>query len=371
NPTTISQLVAGTTSLPTKLAYDDTGNVLTSTDPANNVTTFDYTDNFSDSAPLGTRAYVTKVTMPSTGAVSHITQAQYELNTGLPMSTTDLNGNSTTYTYDSLWRPLTVTAPDLGQTSFSYPSATSVVQNQKITATQTASTTTNFDAYGRVSQQQLTSDPAGTDTVDTTYDGNGRIQTVSNPHRTAVNPTDGITSFAYDALGRVTLQTQPGGNTISSSFSANCVTLTDEAGNVRKNCTDGLGRVTSTFEPDSTLALNWETDSAYDALNNVVSITQKGGADSSQWRTRTFSYDGLSRMTQAVAPESGTTNYAYTTTGGTLCAGNPAAQCRITDARNITTMFAYDALSRLTGKTYSDTTPSVTYAYDQTSFNGL
>jgi RHS repeat-associated protein len=32
---------------------------------------------------------------------------------------------------------------------------------------------------------------------------------------------------------------------------------------------------------------------------------------------------------------------------------------------------SYDALNRLTSKTYSDTTPTVTYSYDQTSYNGL
>ncbi|HEV2992213.1 MAG TPA: RHS repeat-associated core domain-containing protein [Candidatus Angelobacter sp.] len=63
--------------------------------------------------------------------------------------------------------------------------------------------------------------------------------------------------------------------------------------------------------------------------------------------------------------------YQYTTSGGALCAGNEAAICRRTDARNITTTYGYDALSRLTSKTYSDSTPAVTYSYDQTSFNGL
>ncbi|MGH9655852.1 MAG: RHS repeat domain-containing protein [Bryobacteraceae bacterium] len=35
-----------------------------------------------------------------------------------------------------------------------------------------------------------------------------------------------------------------------------------------------------------------------------------------------------------------------------------------TDARGVTTTYAYDALNRLTGKSYSDGTPTVTYAYD-------
>jgi len=45
--------------------------------------------------------------------------------------------------------------------------------------------------------------------------------------------------------------------------------------------------------------------------------------------------------------------------------------CRRTDAQGITITYAYDALGRLTKKTYSDSTPTVQYFYDQSSYNGL
>jgi len=44
---------------------------------------------------------------------------------------------------------------------------------------------------GQVTQTQLTSDPAGTDLSDGTYDGMGRVWKQSNPHRSTAAPTDG------------------------------------------------------------------------------------------------------------------------------------------------------------------------------------
>src|SRR5262249_10117078 len=159
-----------------------------------------------------------------------------------------------------------------------------------------------FDGMGRISHLQLISDPAGTTTTDATYNSNGLLASISNPHRSGSNPTDGITQATYDALNRITVLTRPDANTVQASFSNNCYTVTDEAAKQRKNCMDALGRITSTFEPDSTNALNWETDNTYDVFNNPLAITQKGGStDSLQWRVRSFVYDGLARLTQTTA----------------------------------------------------------------------
>ena len=68
----------------------------------------------------------------------------------------DLNNNQTTYTYDSVLRPLQINPPDGGQTAFTYDSATSTTENRKITASQTFTAKFLLDALGRMSQQQVT-----------------------------------------------------------------------------------------------------------------------------------------------------------------------------------------------------------------------
>ena len=86
----------------------------------------------------------------------------------------------------------------------------------------------------------------------------------------------------------------------------------------------------------------------YDALGNLTSVTQGT-------QTRTSHYDSLSRLKDATNPESGLTSYTY------YDSGNLKTR---TDARYITTTFTYDTENRLTGKSYSDGTPTVTYTWD-------
>jgi YD repeat-containing protein len=99
-------------------------------------------------------------------------------------------------------------------------------------------------------------------------------------------------------------------------------------------------------------------------LNDLLSVSQWGGpSGSSGARTRSFSYDSLSRLLSAVNAESGTLSYTYDQNGNVLTR---------TDARAVITTYVYDPLNRLLSKVYSDlNTPSSCFQYDSTATNGV
>lgn len=364
NATTISRLVSGTTYVTQHLHYYDTGNVQQAFDSLNNGPTYTYGD-------CG-NSFLTQVSLPLnlSGSIS------WNCSGGVVSSITDENSQTISYTYgdSNSWRVTQVSYPDGGQgtTSYNTGSATPWTTNTAkiITGTRTLNATITLDGLGRVSQSQITSDPDGISTVDQTYGYNttGFLSTASNPYRSTSDPIYGITFTQTDAIGRLKSVTRPDGNVVSATYSGNCVTYLDEANKQRKQCSDGLGRITSVFEPDTSNSLTWETDYQYDVLDNLTGVIQKGGSgNSGDWRIRSFSYDGLSRMTQENTPEGGIVNYSYSGS----CSGSPAQVCSRTDARGTATTYAYDTLHRLTSRTYSDGTPTVAYFYDQTSYNGL
>ncbi|MBS1830258.1 MAG: RHS repeat protein, partial [Acidobacteria bacterium] len=65
----------------------------------------------------------------------------------------------------------------------------------------------------------------------------------------------------------------------------------------------------------------------------------------------------VGRLTKATQPESGDTSFVYD--------GNGNMTSR-TDERGVTTTLGYDSINRLTSKSYTDSTPTVTFGWDST-----
>jgi RHS repeat-associated protein len=416
NLTSVMRWLKGGTSPASHTAYNTNGMPVQMIDPLGNTTTTTY-----DSTGL----YPNKLQFPNTTYGSTVTQhiefPSYDSNTGELLSHQDENGNTTSFTYDSMRRLTNVAYPKAagdgvaGAETYSYndtPHSTSSPSTPNYTFTQTLDRTGTsspapfneegvLDAVGRKIQTIIgQTTPITPIYAETTYDNLGRVATVTNPHYSTASPTDGTTSYVYDALSRVCVIGRPDAAPVSqptgcptaapsgdifTKYASNCTTVTDEAGNQRTSCSDALGRMTGVWEaPNLTTAYNFNTLYNYDVLGNLLTVTQKGGSTvSTQWRPRSFTYDSLSRLLCAANPEiqavtcpaSGTfpfgaTTYTYDSDGNLLTKTAPSPNQPSTGTATVTTTYTYDALNRITGKSYADTfasnpaTSGVTYGYD-------
>jgi RHS repeat-associated protein len=291
--------------------YDDLGNLRSTQDILGHTTTFSYVDGWGNTlcvpAGFSSQSLITQIT----NALGQNVQHSYYSCTGMAQSVKDQNDISngragTLYRYDLVNRRLSVTYPDGGLSAAAYsdiPPSLSAVDTDQITSALPRISTSIKDDLGRVIQSQLNSDPDGVDYADTTYDPLGRVTTVSNPHRTASAPTDGITSTTYDALGRVIQVTKQDGSISKVQYdvpttialNANCAISTDEAGNPRGACTDALGRLVEVDEPNPGATFN---------VNNHATMQQDGNfvlynsANNSLWASNTSGSNASSIMMQ-------------------------------------------------------------------------
>ncbi len=366
-------------------AYDETGQAVSMTDPNGNLTQYSYKDSYTIGAPgTNTNAYLTKVTEPPVGGISFIKNFSYSFTDGQLTVAEDENLQNTKYTYgDSLDRLTLVQRADGGQTIYSYndaPPTPTLTTKKELTTGGFGTFVTSVnttDGIGHVTNTQLTSDPDGTDTTLTTYDGHGNVYTRTSPYRSTSDSTYGITTYTYDALGRVTKVTDPssfGFHTVTSSYSSNCTTVTDEAGISRQSCTDGLGRLTSVTENPG--GLGYVTSYQYDVLDDLTSVVQNGS------RPRTFVYDSLAQLTSSTNPESNTTpvtlvsvptTYQYDLNGNLTSKTMPAQNQQGT--ATVTLFYCYDAHNRIAGKAYTSqscpmSAPVASYSYDNSACLG-
>ena len=372
NPTSTVRWLSTGGSPTTSQHYDIAGHVVETVDALGNSSQFEF------SGAFGAYGYATKMRTPvpdpsgvSGSTLRQETNYDYDYDTGMLKSVTDPNGATTTANYiDSLDRLYSVVQPGGGQTIYTYgdtPGNLFARSQTSQNSSQTLEGTQFFDGLGRGVRTALSEGSTATLT-DKQYDAAGRVSRVSNPYRAG----DEIlwTTSQYDVLSRIRTVTKPNGSQISTTYSGNSVTATDEAGKTRKSTSDALGRMILVVEdPGDQTHLNYEASYTYDALGKMRKVTQGN-------QVRYFMYDSLGRLIRARNPEQNTNvNLPALTdpvTGNSqwslgLSYDNNNNLTSRTDARNITCNYAYDALNRKTTQGYVNDpgqTPSAQHKYD-------
>ena len=182
-----------------------------------------------------------------------------------------------------------------------------------------------------------------------TYDDAGNRKTVTDPNGKA-------TTYAYDAVYRLTSETDPLSHMTSFSYDVvgNRTSSTDARNIVTRFEYDALGRLTAVVEnyksgQPADAQTNVRTEYGYDGRGNRRTITD------ARSHATTFTYDDLGRLATESDALSHTTTYGY-----------DGARNRVSllDANGHTTTFTYDGLNRLTFINYPSPDADVTYTYD-------
>ena len=423
--TSVAKWVSGSNWLTTSMGYGGgsaAAGVLTSaTDVNGNLTTT--LSNFVCNGMLPTTWSMSATNVSLSGSEA------WDCNGGVRTSFTDANSQITTTNYtngssaDPLYRALSAVDALTNTTNFTYTPTTfesAVNFNGAVSTVDSLATT---DGLGRAifSQQRQGQGLSTFDSIQTSYGWGsssggctktapfsvGACATQSVPYsgsaaQSAPSGT-GVTTTQNDAIGRPISITDGGGSTNTYTYSGNDVVValgpapSGENQKKRQLEYDGLGRLTSVCEMSTSLSgvvtcsqstsqTGYWTRYKYDAVGHVLGVcqntTQPLSVDcvqtpSSGQQTRTYTYDGVGRLTSETNPESGTTTYNYDSITATYCSGGSSTSAgdlvSKTDANGNKLCYSYDAMHRLTdvgNSAQSSTNVCKRFRYDKVS-NGV
>ena len=399
NVTTTKRYVdaAATTYLQTHAQFDQCGNVRTTWNERGAQSQTDYSSTYKHAYPTQVTSEVPDPSGAHGSNTPFTSSSTFDFTTGLALTTTDVNGQVTSFSYkddlgvtDPLSRLRKVTRPDGGWTKYTFGDGVGnlfkIVESRQDT-TRTIKAHEYFDPMGRPSRSFVSEGGNSFIATDTIYDQMGRTWKVSNPYRTtalngvaALSNTNHWTISSYDPLGRVVSLTLPDGSALQTKYEGVYTTVTDQAGKQQRQKTDALGRIVRVDEPNTSGSLGdidfpaQPTVFEYDTQGNLVHIAQ----GSNPVQHRYFKYDALRRLTHehqveqvaaftAFDPVTGHSNWSRRlvydeTFDGASQAGLLTSTI---DARNVETELRYDNLNRAYQISYSDGTPAVTNNYDQ------
>ncbi|KAF0111916.1 MAG: hypothetical protein FD147_430 [Chloroflexi bacterium] len=308
-----------------------------------------------------------------TNALNHTTQTAYNYAVGLPVSITDPNNVTTSAQYDVFGRMVKVVAPGdsdasptLAITYYDTRIPFQILLNQKVDGSGASIRLSRF-YNGLGSQIQTQSVGAVVNgvqknmIVDSQFDNLGRLIKETKPYSINYNAspafqaqtfTQALTQTAYDQVSRPLTVTEPNSNAVTYAYNGLYTSVTDPAQQVTTTLKDAWGRVVSVDAPTGP-----DLTYSYD-IRSLLTSVQKGTGGSAT--VTSIGYDQAGRKIAMDDPDMGDWTYAYNALGSLVSQ---------TDARSCVTSLAYDALNRLTGKSFSGTgscgaTPSISYTYD-------
>lgn len=201
-------------------------------------------------------------------------------------------------------------------------------------------TTTTYDAFQRI----ISVNDHGYVT-NTAYDSAGRVDVVSHPDPGGTAET---TTYEYDNLSRTVFVTDGRGQFTRTGFDAlgRVERSWDKNGSTTEYAFDALNRVTSTTNVYGTTRIQF-----YDELGNIWHVQDPRDPNpydqgAWQYRTDTYTFDNLSRLTEEEDPNGGFTNYEYDAAGNRTKVTDPGQAT----GRNVTT-FEYDRVNRVVKET--------------------
>lgn len=277
------------------VGFDALGRVMSSIDPSGAVTSWAYqflTNTTAASSGEGDRVPAHRqgasepvrvqdptenlVRVPGAHALRTCTDAAGQVSgevcdaAGRVLRQVSASGAVTEYSYDACGRVASVTDADGVMTEYRYDADSRLVAK---TRAGMVGESFVYDACGRLLERR-----AGTKLVGRyAYDAAGRVVR-------CVDAAWGTRSFSYDACGRVVKAVSGVGGTCFFDY--------DDAGRL-------LARRVATSEGFAT------TSYAYDAVGNVVSVTDPFGA------VTKYAYDGAHRCTEVMNPDGSRVSYAY------------------------------------------------------------
>ncbi|HEU4691006.1 MAG TPA: RHS repeat-associated core domain-containing protein, partial [Vicinamibacterales bacterium] len=308
SPTLIARVLEGGTTQLTQYAYNAQGMVTSETDPLGRMTTYAYGSNGID---------LLEIRQISGGGTDILASYGGFDARHLPATIMDSAGQTTTATYNSVGKILTLTNSKKETTVYTY----------------------DTEATGYLTS---VSGPLSGSTTSYTYDLHGRIRTETSP--------DGYTiTTDYDALNRITKRTFPDETFEQFIYSRlDLVERRDRKGRVTRLYYDGVGRLRAARDP-----LGRVIRQEWCPCGTVRSFVDGNG------NRTTWERDAQGRRTRELRG-GGTIErlYTYDATG---------RLATITDAMGQVTTNTYFADDTLHTTTYSNTvnpTPGVTYTYD-------